>query len=485
MLYLTIGFLLFSLFLSYRNLRHASTWFLQGVIVGWIVSIIGLILYMSKQNYYFPIVSRVFPLGKGLWNWLIRTDIAVETVIRILNLGIVLFVFSIFSLCLVLLHREMRERIQKPAMTIVFLYSCIEYLAFYPSVQKSILYSGKTSVIIPAVFQWMNIGILLVSVILLLRSLIAYPKIRFLRNYTFYYSMMLIPIMGIFILLFSWLPALLLKRTLIQGYYVSVVPDLSENIILFQWLPYLMFLALTSILVAMFRFNAIDAYFKQRDIHINRSITTAGLGVKAFAHGVKNHLLSVRAEAELLQAAYSTTEPAYTTACRMIDSCNTALEAINNAAHRLREISLDLHPVGIDLPVRRAIEDFPAAHKIKLTIFGDIPRAFIDEPSLTETITNLLENAKEAADAENLRIVVEISSHETWGIITIKDNGPGITAEHLDTLFSPFFTTKSSIGNWGIGLSFCHRIVTAHGGKIEASNEPAGGAVFRILLPML
>jgi signal transduction histidine kinase len=60
-----------------------------------------------------------------------------------------------------------------------------------------------------------------------------------------------------------------------------------------------------------------------------------------------------------------------------------------------------------------------------------------------------------------------------------------VPAEHLDSIFSPFFTTKSSLTNWGIGLSYCHKIVAAHDGDITAESEPQKGTLFKIVLPTI
>ena len=65
---------------------------------------------------------------------------------------------------------------------------------------------------------------------------------------------------------------------------------------------------------------------------------------------------------------------------------------------------------------------------------------------------------------------------------TIADRGPGIPDEYLDKIFSPFFTTRS--GGNGLGLAVAWKILKAHGGDITAENQPDGGALFRLLLPV-
>ena len=65
-------------------------------------------------------------------------------------------------------------------------------------------------------------------------------------------------------------------------------------------------------------------------------------------------------------------------------------------------------------------------------------------------------------------------------VVAVRDNGPGFDAAMVDRLFEPFYTTKP--GGIGMGLSICHSIIEAHGGRLWAvANEPRG-AVFQFNL---
>ncbi|MBI2329240.1 MAG: HAMP domain-containing histidine kinase, partial [Chloroflexi bacterium] len=68
--------------------------------------------------------------------------------------------------------------------------------------------------------------------------------------------------------------------------------------------------------------------------------------------------------------------------------------------------------------------------------------------------------------------------------ISFADDGPGITAEDLDKLFNPFFTTRGDRGGTGLGLSICHGIVTEHNGRIYARSRAGKGATFFVELPL-
>jgi signal transduction histidine kinase len=66
--------------------------------------------------------------------------------------------------------------------------------------------------------------------------------------------------------------------------------------------------------------------------------------------------------------------------------------------------------------------------------------------------------------------------------ITVTDTGPGISPEHLDRIFEPYFTTKE--GGTGLGLALAQQVIVEHRGSIHAENAPGGGARFVIDLPL-
>ena len=67
--------------------------------------------------------------------------------------------------------------------------------------------------------------------------------------------------------------------------------------------------------------------------------------------------------------------------------------------------------------------------------------------------------------------------------IEVKDNGPGISADDIERIFSPFFTTKPQ--GTGLGLAIVRKVVDAHDGRIDAVSAPGRGATFRVTLPVM
>lgn len=106
----------------------------------------------------------------------------------------------------------------------------------------------------------------------------------------------------------------------------------------------------------------------------------------------------------------------------------------------------------------------------------------VDRIQIQQVLINLVRNAVEAM-AESAEREVVISTRVAGKMIEVEvaDTGTGIAAEHMDSLFSEFMTTKS--GGMGLGLPISRTIVEAHGGEIRAENRPGGGAVFTFTLP--
>lgn len=117
-----------------------------------------------------------------------------------------------------------------------------------------------------------------------------------------------------------------------------------------------------------------------------------------------------------------------------------------------------------------------------------LPRLEVDRVQIEQVLLNLIRNAVEAmaeAGVEPAELHIETAEKLQDGaagvIISVQDNGPGISSKDAETLFEPFYTTKSN--GLGQGLSICRRIIQAHGGRIWAEQATPRGARFSFWLP--
>ena len=125
-------------------------------------------------------------------------------------------------------------------------------------------------------------------------------------------------------------------------------------------------------------------------------------------------------------------------------------------------------------------------HRIKVKLPGDVPWVGFeaDRVGMQQVILNLVSNAARAlCEVPEPQRLLEIALSDLGDrvCLSIADRGPGIEPNDLPRLFERFYSTKSD--SMGMGLAICQHIVRSHGGRIEASNRPGGGAEFRVTLP--
>jgi len=109
--------------------------------------------------------------------------------------------------------------------------------------------------------------------------------------------------------------------------------------------------------------------------------------------------------------------------------------------------------------------------------------AEVNGPEIKQVVLNLVANGLESMQSGG---ILRISIEEQTDQITIafRDNGCGMTSEVLDNIFEPFFTKRKSGKGTGLGMSISHRIISDHGGTIEAlSDGPDCGSTFIVRLP--
>jgi signal transduction histidine kinase/PAS domain-containing protein len=124
----------------------------------------------------------------------------------------------------------------------------------------------------------------------------------------------------------------------------------------------------------------------------------------------------------------------------------------------------------------------------KMIVFEFIPDADLPDVSglpdqLRQVVLNLFLNAIEIMKpGGRLTVLTRCLPNNQEVILTVKDTGPGIDAEIMPHIFDAFITSKHT--GTGLGLTITHDIIQQHHGRISAENDPEGGAVFNVWLPI-
>jgi CheY-like chemotaxis protein len=211
------------------------------------------------------------------------------------------------------------------------------------------------------------------------------------------------------------------------------------------------------------------------------------------SHEINNPLTSVVSNLSVLRRRLSQ-KPTTPRVQALLADLEEGCRQIRQTAGRLREFSATRSRAP---GVVRVSELMERAQRLARTELR--PRARLDvalEPGLEvwgdsgeleEVFVNLLANAAQAMPAhatpETHHVWVKGRKEGATAVLEVVDDGAGIEPSHLERIFEPFFTTRPRHGGAGLGLAVCHRVVTAHGGQIDAQSV-AGRTTITVRLPL-
>ena len=242
----------------------------------------------------------------------------------------------------------------------------------------------------------------------------------------------------------------------------------------------------------------LDRQVQERTRQVVRSEQLASVGFLAagVAHEINNPLASVALCAESLESRFGD----------LIDESNEEhvvvanyLRMIQSEAFRCKEITeklLDFSRVG---QTERQDTELGELVSGVIEMIGHLGRyqnkpihfhaagpvvVPVNSAEIKQIVLNLLTNSLDSL-SENGTVEVRLDRRDGFAELSLVDTGCGMTPEVLQHVFEPFFTRRRSGQGTGLGLSITHRIVSDHGGEIEAySDGPGKGSTFNVRLPL-
>ena len=209
--------------------------------------------------------------------------------------------------------------------------------------------------------------------------------------------------------------------------------------------------------------------------------------ISGVAHELNNPLTAILGYAQLLEQEVTTPRGRDFTA-KLFRQAQRTQRLVQN----LLAFGRQRKPVRQQLDLRQLLDDvlllrdydFEQQHIAVERQFEDVPLISADPGQLEQVLLNLIDNAVDAmSEVDSPGILsVRLSPQGERVCIEISDSGPGI--RDLQRIFDPFYTTKDVGKGSGLGLSVCYGILKEHGGEIQASNRPQGGATLRVSLPV-
>jgi nitrogen fixation/metabolism regulation signal transduction histidine kinase len=209
---------------------------------------------------------------------------------------------------------------------------------------------------------------------------------------------------------------------------------------------------------------------------------------RRLAHEIKNPLTPIKMSLETLVDAQRSAHPRFPSLFQ--ESAGAVLEEVERLRRIVDEFSRfarlpkpQLGPLDLGELAGQVLTLFASPRpgvQIRSDLQGALPIDG-DRDQLTQVLVNLVKNAEEAMPGGG-QLAVRAFARNGHAVLEVADSGPGIRPEDRKRIFEPYFTTKA--GGTGLGLAIAARIAQEHGGQLEASGAPGGGALFSLSLPM-
>jgi two-component system sensor histidine kinase KdpD len=151
-------------------------------------------------------------------------------------------------------------------------------------------------------------------------------------------------------------------------------------------------------------------------------------------------------------------------------------------------ITLSLQIADIKDLIKAALEQVGSrhgTHPVHMNIPDNLPYILVDPGLMVQAFINILDNSfKYSPPESSVDITAELRGEQVE--IEIIDHGPGIPNDDLERVFDKFYRLQrpNSVAGTGLGLSIVRGIIEAHGGTVNAANNPNGGTIIRLVLPV-
>lgn len=216
-------------------------------------------------------------------------------------------------------------------------------------------------------------------------------------------------------------------------------------------------------------------------------LAIAGLIAKELAHEIGHPLTLMSSKIQFLANKDTAHKEQLHAILQHIDRINNLLRRFSrNETQTLSLTFVSIHSLIQSILHLRHSNDHIS---IAVDVPESLPRICADKAKISQVLLNLITNAVEACQNSGTIFISAsikpcLETNKTYMAISVKDTGSGIAPEHRDKIFEPFYSTKSSSLDCGLGLTICRNIATLHEGWIDVQSQPGEGACFTLMLPL-
>lgn len=265
--------------------------------------------------------------------------------------------------------------------------------------------------------------------------------------------------------------------------YLSVAVGIHELWYLNIWI--ILFQFIIFVILAL-KYGVLGVKLKVERFDLDNTIDTMINGMNMISHSIKNEASTINLCVDTIRLL-DKVNPDTDRKLSVIKESSKNLSDFTQRINKFRIFQMDYEPHVINGLIDKVINQVaPMPLGKDITIINNIQQDFtimIDEMHITEVLKNLLINAVEAIECKGI-IVVESECIEDKVCISVVDDGMGISQECIDLVLTPFYSTKKGKNNFGLGLSYCYRVMKSHNGNIKIKSKVNQGTTMSLIFPM-
>ncbi len=250
-------------------------------------------------------------------------------------------------------------------------------------------------------------------------------------------------------------------------------------IILIQFIAFIFFSAKYGILGVKLRFEKHQ---------VDRTMKSISSGTSILNHTIKNEIIKIEICTEnIINSVCASDSKTLDNLDIIKKSTQHMFSMLERIQHQMQEVVFIEETNNIcELIQNSIISVTPLIKNNNIKIISKISNSFFmkcDSTHIQEIFHNILINAVESILKEG-KIIITLSQNNKFATISIKDTGKGISKNDLPLILDPFYTTKKSTSNFGLGLTYCYTVMQKHGGNLEVQSEVEKGTTVYLHFPL-
>lgn len=468
-----------------RNLMLCLTMLMLGI------SVLGTsffsITYMTKDYNLYNIVYRFFNVSDQLRNDLTNLPISKSWLIRLLNLFFALFYTSALFFGIHFLD-FFRERLKHKLLITVAVTAAVQAVVLDPAFIievymkqigpfADVIFFRRFYRVVRTFFRIYGLSLCIVTWLLLLWSLLRTPRRlkTSLALILFFFTV----VMGVYFYLFNWLPVQIIWLSRIANYVSFESLPIGEPTQINAVMPYITFIAVLLLTAALIFYLLRLRNLQNYRIAFTRKINEVETMSRVFSHYLKNELLSQQAELRLLKIQVS--DQLKPDVEKIITRNDQIYQHLSQIREAMKLQKTEKEEVCLDKLIQEVIDKNDPNHQLITTRITEGMMITGNREQLQAALNILISNAKEAPETNQpKKILVSTKIAQQYACISVANNGQRIDKSKWQQLFEPFYSTKPSVTNWGLGLSICQNIAMIHHGQIYIEEMQEADEIYTV-----